>query len=52
MDEKTPLQAEETKNSDNLSAEQLDRVTGAGNPFKPIPRVPDSPIDSDLRKKA
>ena len=29
--------------------ELLDQVTGAGNPFDDIPRVPTQPIDEELR---
>ncbi len=30
--------------------EVLDKVTGAGNPFDKIPRVPTQPIDDELRQ--
>ena len=29
--------------------EVMEKVTGAGNPFDQIPRVPTQPIDDDLR---
>ena len=35
-----------------LSDEELDKVGGAGNPFKDVDRVPTQPINEDLRKKA
>ncbi len=35
-----------------LTDEQLDQVSGAGNPFEDIPRVPTNPIDDELREKA
>ena len=35
-----------------LSSDELDTVSGAGNPFEDVPRVPSSPLDSDLREKA
>ena len=33
-----------------LPDELLDEVTGAGNPFDNIPRVPTQPIDDELRQ--
>ncbi len=30
--------------------EVMEKVTGAGNPFDKIPRVPTQPIDDELRK--
>ena len=35
-----------------LSSDALDPVSGAGNPFDDVPRVPNSPIDEELRDKA
>ena len=35
-----------------LSMEELDAVTGAGDPFAGIPRVPENPIDPELREDA
>ena len=35
-----------------LSQEVLGQVTGGGNPFDKVPRVPEQPIDPDLRGKA
>ncbi len=35
-----------------LSEDKLDQVSGAGNPFEDIPRVPTQPIDDELRNKA
>ena len=34
-----------------LSEEELDKVTGAGDPFANIPRNPTKKIDDELRKK-
>ena len=34
-----------------LPPEALEKITGAGNPFENIPRVPTQEIDDDLRKK-
>ena len=34
-----------------LSVDQLDIVSGAGNPFEDIPRVPSGPIDDEFREK-
>ena len=33
-----------------LPDDLLDQITGAGNPFENIPRVPTQPIDEELRK--
>ena len=33
-----------------LSDELLDEVSGAGNPFDKVPRVPTQPIDDGLRE--
>lgn len=33
-----------------LPDELLDQVSGAGNPFADIPRVPEQPIDPELRE--
>ncbi len=35
-----------------LEDEQLDQVSGAGNPFENVPRVPLQEIDDELREKA
>ena len=35
-----------------LDLEDLDEVTGAGNPFSNVPRVPEQPIDPELRGDA
>ena len=34
-----------------LDLDDLDRVSGAGDPFADDPRVPENPIDPDLREK-
>ena len=33
-----------------LTKDTLDQVSGAGDPFADIPRVPEQPIDDELRK--
>ena len=33
-----------------LTKETLDKVSGAGDPFADEPRVPENPIDDELRK--
>ena len=35
-----------------LDLEDLNEVTGAGNPFSNVPRVPEQPIDPELRGDA
>ena len=35
-----------------LQDEELNKVTGAGNPFENAPRVPEQPIDPSLREDA
>ena len=40
------------KLAEKLPEDVLDKVTGAGNPFENIPRVPTQPIDDDLREDA
>lgn len=35
--------------ADELSNDDLEKVTGGGNPFANIPRVGNKPIDDDLR---
>lgn len=37
---------------EELAEDALDQVSGAGNPFEDIPRVPTQPIDDELRDKA
>ena len=38
------------KIAEAIPEEVLDKVTGAGNPFDKIPRVPTQPIDDKLRE--
>ena len=38
------------KIAEAVPEEVLDKVTGAGNPFDKIPRVPTRPIDDELRE--
>lgn len=33
-----------------LAKETLEQVTGGGNPFDKVPRVPVNPIDDELRE--
>ena len=33
-----------------LAKDALEQVTGAGNPFDKVPRVPVNPIDDELRE--
>ena len=33
-----------------LGMDDIDQVSGAGNPFEDVPRVPLKPIDDELRK--
>ena len=40
------------KIAEAIPEEVLDKVTGAGNPFDKIPRVPTQPIDDALREDA
>ena len=35
-----------------LEPEKLKDVTGAGDPFADVPRVPENPIDPELRENA
>lgn len=35
-----------------LEDEALEAVTGAGNPFANLPRIPTQPIDDELREDA
>ena len=42
--------AEETEEVKELSPEAIKDVAGAGDPFKDLPRVPDNPIDPEIRK--
>ena len=49
MKEKKPLQEELLSGVEALNDELMDQVTGAGNPFEDVYRVPTQPIDDDLR---
>lgn len=49
--------AEKVKNAaekvmEAIPDDVLEKVTGAGNPFDNVPRVPTQPIDDDLRNDA
>lgn len=51
--EKLKNLAEELKGiAEELSDDDLGDVTGAGNPFADVPRVPTQNIDDDLREDA
>ena len=41
---------EDVQPLEKLTDEDLDQVSGAGNPFDEIPRTPTQPIDDELRK--
>ena len=38
------------KIAEAIPEEMLDKISGAGNPFENIPRIPTQPIDEDLRR--
>ena len=40
---------EQKEITEKLTDEDLSKVTGAGNPFEDVPRVPLQPIDDKLR---
>jgi hypothetical protein len=42
----------ESNDIDLVSDENLDRVSGAGNPWEKVKGVPQEPIDKELRDKA
>ena len=42
---------EAVSNVQELSDDVMDQVSGAGDPFKDIPRVPTNSIDDALRQK-
>ena len=42
---------EETKKVTELNLDELENVTGAGNPFEDVERVKVKEIDDNLRKK-
>ena len=44
------LPEESKEQPKELSLDELDAVTGAGDPFADIPSVPTQPIDDELRK--
>ena len=46
-EKKKSLTEEETV---KLTKDTLDQVSGAGDPFGDEPRVPENPIDDELRK--
>ena len=49
--EKTKKQAErEELETKELDLDALEQVTGSGDPFQEIPRVPEEPIDEQDRK--
>ena len=43
---------EAVKAPKELDLDELNEVTGAGDPFADTPRNPEQPIDDDLRDKA
>ena len=52
MEKNTNLSTPEKVNEQTkkLDLNDLDQVSGAGDPFAEEPRVPENPIDPDLRK--
>ena len=48
---KEEVAQETVKELKELSVDQLESINGAGSPFKNIPRVPSSALDSDVRNK-
>ena len=40
------------KEISELSPEAIKDVSGAGDPFEDLPRVPDNPIDPEIRGKS
>ena len=54
MSEKTGKEKEQETEQElkEMTLEALDQVSGAGNPFEDIPRVPLNPIDEELREDA
>ena len=49
MEEKKDLRKDDVK---ELDLDMINDVTGAGDPFADIPRVPLQEIDEELREKA
>ena len=50
-EEKTKAAKEQDKAMQDLSDEELDKVSGAGDPFANRPRVTNQKIDDSLRNK-
>ena len=50
MEEKDKKLSPEEAAQLELDANELNQVTGAGDPFGNVPRVPENPIDDELRK--
>lgn len=49
-DKRADLSASPEKAGEELPMDELDSVTGAGNPFDAAPRVPEHGIDDNLRE--
>ncbi|MGN1098451.1 MAG: hypothetical protein ACI4SS_06115 [Clostridia bacterium] len=47
---KAPKQ-EEFRNAEEINLDDLEQVTGAGNPFEDIPRVKTHDYDDDIKEK-
>ncbi len=47
-----PQKQEPEETVKELGQEVLSQVTGGGNPFSDVPRVPEQPIDPELRGDA
>lgn len=49
IENKKPEELKE--NETEFKLEDLAEVSGGGNPFDNVPRVPEQPIDEELRRK-
>lgn len=45
------LKPEEFKKAEEINLDDLEQVTGAGNPFEDIPRTKTHDYDEDIKKK-
>ena len=51
-DKKNIVPEKRKKNAVEVAEEVLENVSGAGDPFEDVPRVPTQPIDPNLRENA
>lgn len=49
IENKKPEELKDTET--DIKLEDLSEVSGGGNPFDNVPRVPEKPIDDNLRQK-